>query len=161
MSPGPSLGWPRMGPWPSLGWPIMGPWPSILWPKIGPRQIHGMIAMMSAKLCALNAEVHMPRLWLGIGWMETIVAWVLTKYAAVGCSTYMASLSLSISISLCRSLSLSISLYLSLSISFFLSLIFVGRPMNNSGQICIKRASTSSLMAWHKASFNKLANGFS
>ena len=33
----------------------------------GPMQIHGMIAMMSAKLCALNAEVHMPRLWLGIG----------------------------------------------------------------------------------------------
>ena len=57
---------------------------------------------------------------------------------------------ISISLYLYLSLSLSISVYISLSLSLYLSLslsFFVGRPMNSSGQICMKRASTSSLMA--------------
>ena len=161
MSPGPSLGWPRMGPWPSLGWPMMGPWPSILWPKMGPGKF-----MVWLPWCLQNYARWMQRFichdcgsvldewkqsWLEF-WQNTLLLVVRHIW-----HLYL-SLSLSLSVALYLCLYLSISFYLSRSL--YLSL-FVGRPMNNSGQICIKRASTSSLMAWHKASFNKLANGFS
>ena len=105
---------------------------------------HDVCKTMRAE-CRGSYATIVARYWMngnnrGLSSDKIRCCWLFDIYG-ISISPYL-YLSLSLSISVYISLSLSIYLFLSLSLS-----VFVGRPMNNSGQICIKRASTSSLMA--------------